>query len=366
MGATLPARSVRVPRMPDPRIIGGVALVGLAGLVLSLGHWIAFDDAVWRFVLHARGCETDARVDRVVDLATHVLTAIFVVAAAAHANRHGPRATWPWVVVSLLGLLTSKTLKHVFTRERPSALPDLALGFSFPSAHVMNSLVAVLAVTALTRHARGRAWWRVAAVVLALTVTVGRVLLGRHWASDVLGGSLAALALVGLVVPTIQRRPLMAPIVFMVALALGFVVDRRLGPHGVHLPTPLVGAEVVTLAVDVPARDRDRSVGPVAWFDGAATIPIDVPRDLDVAPALALAVGGRSERALTSCLTLGFTVNGRDVGRFVAFRGWREYRLELPPGTLRAGANELTLSAATDHGPVRWALVYVRLVDRAR
>lgn len=352
--------------MPDPRVVGGVALVGLAGLVLSLEHWIGVDDAVWRFVLHARGCETDGRVDRVVDLATHALTAIFVVAAAAYARRHGARAAWPWVVVSLLGLLTSKTLKHVFTRERPAALPDLALGFSFPSAHVMNSLVALIAVTVLTRYTRGRAWWRVAVVVLTVTVTAGRVLLGRHWASDVLGGSLAAIALVGLVVPMIQRRPLVAPFVLTVALAVGFVVDRRLGPDGVHLPTPLVSAGVAALDVDIPARDLDRSVGRVAWFDGTITIPIDVSPGFDVARTLELAVGGRSERALGSCLTLGFAVNGIEIGRFVAFRGWREYRLVLPSGTLRAGANALTLSALTPDGPVRWALAYVRLVDRAR
>jgi len=352
--------------MPDPRIIGGVALAGLAALVLSLEHWIVLDDAVWRFVLHARGCETDGRVDRVVDLATYVLTAIFVFVAAAHAYRHGARAAWPWVVVSLLGLLTSKTLKHVFTRERPSALPDLALGFSFPSAHVMNSLVASIAVIALTRHARGRAWWRVAAMALTVCVAVGRVLLGRHWASDVLGGWLSALALVGLVVPAIRRRPVVAPLLFTIALAVGFVADRGLGPDGVRLSTPLVGARVAMLDVDVAARDRDRSVGRVAWLDGAATIQVEVPPGLDVTRALELAVGGRSERALTSCLTLAFGVNGTEVGRFVAFRGWREYRVAVPSGTLRVGANTVTLSAETGDGPVPWALVYVRLADRAR
>lgn len=347
-------------------MVGGVALVGLIGLVASLGHWVPFDDAVWRVVLHARGCATDGRVDRVVDLATHLLTVLFIAAAAVHAYRRGARAAWPWVAISVLGLLTSKTLKHVFTRERPSALPDVAPGFSFPSAHVMNSLVALIAVMALTRFMRGRGWSRAAAVGLTATVIVGRVLLGRHWATDVLGGTLAALALVGLVVPAIRRRPLVGPLVYTIALAVGFVVDRGLGSVGVHLPTPLVGTRVALLDVDVPARDRDRSVGRVAWVAGATTIPIDVPADVDVARPLQLAIGGRSERALASCLSLAFAVNGTEVGRFVAFRGWREYRVLVPPGTLRVGANAVTLSAETGDGPVPWALVYVRLVDRAR
>lgn len=340
--------------------------MGLAGLVASLEYWVPFDDAVWRVVLHARGCATDGRVDRVVDLATRLLTVLFVVAAAVHAYRRGARAAWPWVAGSVLGLLTSKTLKHVFTRERPSALPDVALGFSFPSAHVMNSLVASIAVVALTRVMRARGWSRAAAVGLTTTVVVGRVLLGRHWATDVLGGALAAVALVGLVVPAIRRRPLVAPLAYTMALALGFVVDRRLAADGVHLPTPLVGARVALLDVVIPARDRDRSVGPVAWLDGAAAIDVDVPADVDVTRPLQLAVGGRSQRALASCLSLAFGVNGTEVGRFVAFRGWREYRVIVPPGVLRVGANVLTLSAETGDGPVPWALVYVRLVDRAR
>lgn len=351
--------------MPDLRIVGGAALAGLVGLVASLEFLVPFDDAVWRVVLHARGCATDGRVDRVVDLATHLLTVLFIAAAAFHAYRRGAIAAWPWVAISVLGLLTSKTLKHVFTRERPSALPDVAHGFSFPSAHVMNSLVALIAVMALTRYTRRRGWSRAAAVALTTTVVAGRVLLGRHWATDVLGGTLAALALVGLVVPAIRRRPLVGPLAYTMALAVGFVVDRRLGPDGVHLPTPLVGARVALLDVDVPARDRDRSVGRVAWLDGAATIPIEVPANVDVTRPLELAVGGRSKRALASCLSLGFAVNGTEVGRFVAFRGWREYRVIVPPGTLRVGTNALTLSPDTGDGPVAWALVYVRLVDRA-
>ncbi len=362
--------SADATRSPGLRMVGVAALVGLAALVVSLEHWIAFDDAVWRGVLYLRGCETDAVTDRVVDLATRLLTGLLVVATALHMRRNGVRSAWPWVGSSVLGLLTSKTLKHLLTRERPSAIPDVALGFSFPSAHVMNSLIAMISVMALTADGPRRSWWRALAAVLTVIVSVGRVLLGRHWASDVLGGWLVALVLVGFGVPAIARRPLVAPMVLVTALGIGFVVDQRLAADGLHLPTPLVAARAAVVGVEV---DRsvgrpvaDRGVGSIAWLDGAATIAVDVPEGFDVSRPLALAVGGRSERALAPCLSLVFALNDVELGRFVPFRGWREYRLVLPPGVLRVGRNAFSISATTRDGPVPWALVYVRLVDRAR
>jgi membrane-associated phospholipid phosphatase len=356
--------------------VGVAALVGLAALVLSLEHWRDIDDAVWRAVLEMRGCATDAAVDRVTDLATHGLTGLLVVAVVRSVRASGLRTVWPWVGTSLLGLLASKTLKQLLTRERPSAIPDVALGFSFPSAHVMNSLVAMLAVMALSAGFRRAVWWRTVAASLTAIVTVGRVVLGRHWVSDVLGGSLAAFVLVGFAVPALARRPVIAPLALGAVLAVGFVVDQRLGASAVRLPTPLIAAHAAVLDVDVGASIRptlsgtwgetvdDPAVGSFVWLDGAGTVPLDVSDALDLAAPLLLAIGGRSERSLAPCLTLELTLNGHPLRRFVPFRGWREYRFPVLPGLLHAGRNELTISATTRDGPVRFAVVYVRLGTR--
>lgn len=366
------AESARATPLLGLRATGAAALVALVALVVSLERWIGFDDAVWRAVLELRGCSTDLLVDRVVDFATYVLTALLVVAAVRHARARGLRSTWPWVVITLLGLMASRTLKNLLTRERPSALPDVALGFSFPSAHVMNSLVATMAITALTSGLPRRGWWRMLAVALTVAVTVGRVMLGRHWASDALGGGLAALVLVGLGVPALLRRPLVAPLVLALTFVVGFVVDQRLGAAGLRLPAPLVAARGAAIDIDVgrarallsgnwAETGEDRNVGSFVWLDGSGTIPIEVPGGTDLARPLQIAIGGRSERVLPACLALTVDLNGHELRRFVPFSGWREYRLALGPGALRVGRNELTVSAATRHGPARFAVVYARL-----
>ena len=56
-------------------------------------------------------------------------------------------------------------------------------------------------------------------------------------------------------------------------------------------------------------------------------------------------------------------VNGRIVAGFVPFRGWREYRLPVAPGTYRRGFNELQLAVREPDGnPQRLAVARFRLL----
>lgn len=365
------------------RIVGAAALVGLVGLVAGLDRRIALDDRVWRAVLFARGCGADLVVDRTVEVATLALTLLLVVATLLHVRTHGVRSAFPWVSTALLGLLASKTLKHVLTRERPSMLPDVALGYSFPSAHVMNSVTAMLAVIALTYGFRHHRLWSIVAGVLTATVTAGRVLLGHHWACDAAGGVLAALVLVGMVTPAIVRRPARASLALAAALTIAYTVDRWLGDAGWRLPAPLVGSRVALVDVDVGERIRPQLAGKwlesaeehpggsLVWLEGSGTIPFDVPDAVVVgargtrAHGLRLAFGGRTEKDPEACLTIGVDLNGRPLASFVPFNGWREYRLPVPPGLLHAGRNELAISAGAGGAPARFAVAYVRLADAA-
>jgi membrane-associated phospholipid phosphatase len=360
-----------------------MALVGLVGLVSSLDRLVLVDDGLWRSVLLMRGCATDVIVDRTVDLATMILTVIFAVATVMHVRAKGFASAWPWVSTCGLGLFVSKTLKHLLTRERPSSLPDVALGYSFPSAHVMNSIAATIAVAALARGFRHRNLWAVAAGLLTLTVTAGRILLGRHWACDAVGGGLAALVLMGLVVPAVVRRPASAPAVLALVLAAAFTLDQWLGSSGLRLPAPLIGSGVALVDVDVGERLRpalvgswreaaeEQRVGTLVWLEGSGLVPIEIPAEVAVSAggaagrALRVALGGRTEKTLSSCMTLGIDLNGRSLARFVPFSGWREYRLPIPPGLLHAGRNELAISAETPEGPARFAVTYVRVAGES-
>jgi membrane-associated phospholipid phosphatase len=360
--------------------VGCAAALMLVTLVASLDRLVGFDERVWRAVLLARGCGTDVFVEHALETATKALLALLVVVVVLHVRRHGLASAWPWIMACGLGLLASRTLKHILTRERPSSLPDVALGYSFPSAHVMNSLVALLAVIALTHAVRHRRLWLAVAASLFVTVTAGRILLGRHWALDVVGGLLAALAFVGFVVPLVDRRHVRAPVSLALGLIGLFALDNWIGEGGMRLPAPLVGARLALDEVDIGPDLRaplaggwreaavERPGGSLVWLEGSGTIRIDIADGESgmsgtgtAPPALRLALAGRPAKAVTPCTTMSVALNGRTLGRFVPFEGWREYRLPIPPDLVRQGPNELAIESRTDEGPSRFAVASVRL-----
>lgn len=374
------------PHPPDARLpldrgltaVGLVALAALVALVASVQHSVALDDWVWRHVLLVRGCASDARIDRVVDQLTRALIGLLVVVVIMHVRAAGWRSAWPWLSASGLGLVAGKTLKHVLTRDRPSALPDVAIGYSFPSAHAMNSVTALLVIVALAYGFRRRNLWWAAAALPTVTVALGRILLGHHWACDVIGGTLAAVALVGLVVPAVARRPAAVPAFSAFALLLMLFVDDWIGAAGIRLPTPLIGgrAAVIDLNVGTSAdavlggtwqeTDEQHPGGSLRWLQGRGTVALAVTdavaAELNRDPeGLRLAFGARTEKPRPSCVTVTVELNRHVLGTFVPFDGWREYRLPIPPGLLHAGRNEAAVAVSAPNGPARLALSYLRI-----
>lgn len=358
-------------------VVGVAALLALAALLASMSHWVALDDAVWRGVLTARGCGTDRLVERAIGTATATLALLLVAATLGHVSSVGPRSAWPALATWALGLLVGKALKHVFTRDRPSALPDLTVGYSFPSAHVMNGMLAMLAVVALARAFRHRGTWAAVATVAVATLVGGRVMLGRHWATDVLGGALGALVLGGLVTPAIARRPIAVPVVLAGLAAIALALDVRFGSAGMRLPSPLLARRAAVVDVDVgPEMTSPRSgdwrepglerpFGSYLWLEGSASVVLSVPEDrMELLEAARLAFGGRPEKQRGSCMRLDVTLNGRSLARFAPFVGWREYRFAIPPGLLRAGDNELRITAERDGRSARFGVTYARLAAR--
>src|SRR5215469_17861118 len=111
--------------------------------------------------------------------------------------------------LSTASLLLNLLLKVQVGRPRPTAnlvhIIQAALGYSFPSGHVMAYIAywGLLFAFGVILF-EGRHWWRTALLItsVAFVVLIGpsRVYLGDHWASDVLGAYLIGEALLGLAV----------------------------------------------------------------------------------------------------------------------------------------------------------------------
>ena len=128
-----------------------------------------------------------------------------------------PRSDRPVVhAVWLLGcfglaVLTRSVLQPLTARERPLTDGILAdgPGFSFPSGHTLQLVVALGLLYAVYRPAgrTARALAVAGGAVLVLAVGWTRLHLGVHWFSDVVGGALLGGAILALWVLTRRWRP---------------------------------------------------------------------------------------------------------------------------------------------------------------
>lgn len=112
----------------------------------------------------------------------------------------GPRCAIALGGASLLSNLASSLLKLGFGRARPALIDhlDYQTSFSYPSGHATSAAVVYLLLAWLA-PARWRPYaWALAAAMIILN-GFSRIMLGVHWASDIVGGTMlgAAFALLG-------------------------------------------------------------------------------------------------------------------------------------------------------------------------
>lgn len=122
--------------------------------------------------------------------------------AVAVLSRRRYRAAAFAVVVMIATSLTTTAIKIALGRGRPEwqDATDLLSSKSFPSGHASSSaaLAGILIVLAWSFLRRPAARWAVTVVAVSMWVVVclDRVLLGRHYPSDVVAGSILGLSMV--------------------------------------------------------------------------------------------------------------------------------------------------------------------------
>ena len=117
---------------------------------------------------------------------------VLVALAAILSWRVRPRGAALFLLGDLSAELATAVLKAVVDRPRPPsvALADLVPTASFPSGHIVRTLVALSVAAALVLPPRWRRWAVGAVALFELVLGLARVASGEHWPSDVIGGYL--------------------------------------------------------------------------------------------------------------------------------------------------------------------------------
>ncbi|MCC6175875.1 MAG: phosphatase PAP2 family protein [Chloroflexi bacterium] len=100
------------------------------------------------------------------------------------------------VLADLSGELVGLVAKTIVSRPRPPGahLADIIATHSFPSGHVMRTMVTLIALVAVVAWRRPSWRWPAAggAAAFLFVLGIGRIASGEHWPSDVLGAYLLA------------------------------------------------------------------------------------------------------------------------------------------------------------------------------
>ncbi len=190
-----------LPLWPTLIASGVVGLLGLAFMLLGSeaieGETRGLDMTLLLWAQSLRGVHPGfAQAMRDVSSlgSTTVLTLVTLSAVAGLLVLRARLAAQLLAASVVSGTLAMSAFKTLFGRARPDpALADAVVaGLSYPSGHASLSAIVFLSVGALvaTRRPPGVERWLVMALafLLALLIGVSRVVLGAHWATDVLGG----------------------------------------------------------------------------------------------------------------------------------------------------------------------------------
>lgn len=194
------SRSIR--RRAVYRLVAAALLLALLttlGLVVRTGASSSLDELIASPI---RGLGTTplgvlfATLDRLGSVPVWTTLVVLTAVLAWRVGRRGPAL---FLLAGLTAEIATALVKAVVDRPRPlDHVTDLVATASFPSGHVVRTVVALGLVVALVVPRRRRSGAVVAAMLFLLAMGLARVASGEHWPSDVLGGYLlggAALSL---------------------------------------------------------------------------------------------------------------------------------------------------------------------------
>ncbi|MBB6576697.1 undecaprenyl-diphosphatase [Comamonas odontotermitis] len=204
----------------SPWLLAGAALCVTAVLLLGWGladpahalHalLVGWDEAAQQWSQQHVSVSTRAYLRHVTDVGDVLwLGMLSVLVAALLALRRRWLPLQIWVFAIGLNGLSTRVLKNAFDRARPQALHELVTsGASFPSGHTAGSVVVYGLLWWLLRGRlprRSRVVLGTGLALLVALIAASRIWLEAHFASDVVGGGLLGLAILGLAIWALER-----------------------------------------------------------------------------------------------------------------------------------------------------------------
>jgi membrane-associated phospholipid phosphatase len=271
-------------------------------------------------------------------------------------TRHRRAEARRLLLVVLIGSFFCELLKTMLERPRPSVLPSLSVGNSFPSGHVTTAVLVAGTLGFLLARShcpRWVKWSGVSMLSLLVGITVGqRLYSGHHWLSDIVGSVLLASAWLCFALPRQQlllvSRRSVAGFAGLLVVYGGFYFFPTVR---LALPSALsiLGQPVFAIAF---GEEKDRGALRGEWGDEFQDPPslwiyqeeasVEAPLPQAGKYLLKIAVRPLLQSKAFACFPLEITVNQQRVGALLLYRGWREYSLHIDPAWTRAGVNTIT------------------------
>lgn len=337
----------------------GLLFLGLAlAEVFFLSLLVPLDAAFASWVEAHRSCRLDEVIIRLQAWPLSSLAALGILCLVWLCRQGRWAEAWHLVLAVTLGGFLSELLKTGFERARPSVLPPLFVGNSFPSGHAVGALLIAGTLGFLLVRQRWAAWIKVGGICLLAglvdVITWQRLYLAHHWLSDVLGSFLLVGAWLCFVLPRPAFLRVSRRFVFTCAVLLGCYQVFYFFPRmRFTLPSAITftgepafalsfgGPETRSLLHGAWGNHDWEPAGPITWMEhGEASVTVRLLKNQ--AYTMKLAVRPFLQSKAFACFPLEVRVNQQHVKRLLLYRGWREYALRLDPRWLVPGANAIT------------------------
>ena len=346
-------------------ILPAALFVLALGEIFFLDIIVSYDAAVYYWVQGQRSCTLDYYATVLKNLPLFCLSLLGCIALLSMCmQRYWTEACY-LVLVVIIGTFLCEVLKTGLERARPSVIPSILEGNSYPSGHVVGAVLLTGTLLVLLNRLSCAKWLKLCGggLLFALTGVIiwQRIYLAHHWLSDIIGSVLLSSGwlLVTLPASSYFRRKRHATILFGLGLFICYqcfyffpqLRGSLLSGHYVEDPPFLTfsfgnGAPQGSLNGAWETHTRE-PLGPISWAKrGEANIALQFSQvHADTLQFIARPFINPEEFA---CYPVEIDINGQAAARLFLHRGWRMYAIPLKQDWLHLGKNIVTFRTKKD------------------